>query len=98
MADTSEKSWIVDLVTIQMQDREDCTICEWVEELCAVPTGSEWTSLGFSVTDHCQSNKIRVVIDSSKGMRYRVTELSTLMDTAGGFGGGVTANTTGEGK
>ena len=79
-----------------MQDRENCAICDWVEELCAVPTSSEWTSLSLAVTDHCQSDKIGVVIDSSKGMRNRVSKLSTLMDTTRSFRGGVTTDTARE--
>lgn len=69
MANSCQDSWVVDLVSIQVQDRQNGAISDWIQELGAVPACRERASLGFSIADHCQRDEVRVVKHGSEGMR-----------------------------
>ena len=87
---------VVDLVAIEMEDWENSTITDGIEELIAVPARSERTSLSLAVTDHGQSDEIRMVEDSAESVSDGVTELTTLVETTRLFRCSMTANSTRE--
>lgn len=85
MTDSSQDRRVVDLVTIQMQDRQNGTISDGVQELGTMPACRKWTCLSFSVADYCQCDEVWVVEDGSEGMGDRVSKFTTLVDTARGL-------------
>lgn len=82
VADSGQDSGVVDLVSIQMENRENGAVSDWVQELGAVPASRKWTSLGFSIADHCQRDEVGVVEDGSKGMGDRISQFTTFVDTS----------------
>ena len=89
---------VIDLVAVQVQDRQHGPIRDRVEKLVAVPARGERTGLGFAVTHHDQSDQVRMVVDGPVGVRDAVAQLTPLVDAAGRFRSGVAANPAGERK
>jgi hypothetical protein len=87
--DSSKNSRVVNLVTIEVENRQDSTINNWVEELVAVPGSSKRTSFGFAITNHGESNQVRVIKDSAESVRDGITQLTTLVEGSGSFGSGM---------
>ena len=52
ISQTTEYGRIRDLVSVQMQNGKNSPVANGVQKLVRVPTGGEWTRLGFTVTDH----------------------------------------------
>src|SRR5215813_10661905 len=52
MTDASKERGVIDLVAIEVQDRQHGAVGDRVEELVAVPASGEGTSLGLPVTHH----------------------------------------------
>ena len=94
VADSREQSWVVDLVSVEMENWEDCTIADRVEEFGAVPTCGKRSSFGFTISDHCECDQIGVIEDSTEGMGYRVSELTTFVDTTWCLWGSVGADSS----
>lgn len=67
--DTGKDCRVVDLVTVEMEDRKDCSIVDGVEELVAVPAGGKWASLRLSVSDNGECDGFWVVKYGTKGVR-----------------------------
>ena len=75
-----------DLVTVEVQDRQDDAVGCRVHELVGLPRGGKRTGLGLSVAHHGHRQQARVVHDGAVGMAECVAELATLMDGAGRLG------------
>jgi hypothetical protein len=71
-----------DLVTVQVQDREDGAVGARVEELVRVPGGGERAGLGLAVADDAADEQVGVVECGPVGMGERVAELAALVDRA----------------
>ena len=89
---------VVDLVAVEVQDRQHRPVGDRVEELVAVPAGGQGPGLGLAVAHHHQSDQVRVVVDRPIGVREAVAEFAALVDAAGRFRGGVAADAAGEGE
>src|SRR5437762_9616403 len=98
VADAGEECWVIDLVAIEVQDRQHCSISDRIEELVAVPAGGERPGFGLPITDHYQSDKVWIVVDGSVRVRDAVTKFTAFVNAAGSFRSGVTANSTRERK
>jgi hypothetical protein len=68
MTDAGEDCGIIDLVAIQVKNREDRTVGDWVEEFGAVPARSKRACLGLTISDHCDGNEVGVIEDCAKGV------------------------------
>ena len=51
MANPRQKSWIIDLVAVQIQHRQNGTVPDGIEKLIDVPTSGQWTGFSFAITD-----------------------------------------------
>ena len=94
--DAGQERGVVDLVAVEVQDRQHRPVADRVEELVAVPARGERAGFGLAVPDHGQSDQVRVVEDRPVGVRDAVAQLAALVDAAGGFGGAVAADAAGE--
>jgi hypothetical protein len=92
MADAGEDGGVIDLVAVEMQDRQHRAVNYWIKELVAVPAGRERAGLGLTVTHHHKRDQVWMVIHRPVGVRDAVTELSAFVDAARGFGSRMTAN------
>ncbi len=83
VADASPDRRVVDLVAVQVQDRQNGTVADRVEELVDVPAGRERPGLRFAVADDRGDNQVGVVERRPAGVGQDVTEFAALMDRAG---------------
>src|SRR5262249_6957732 len=91
MTDASKERGVIDLVAIEVQDRQHGAVGDRVEKLVAVPASGEGTSLGLPVTHHNYGNKIRMIIDGAIGVRDAIAQFAALVDAAGRFGSAMAA-------
>ncbi len=82
VADASQNRRISDLVTVEMQDRQDGAIACRIHELVGVPGRGQRTGLCLAVADHTSHQQVRVVESSAVGVCQRVAELTPLVDGA----------------
>ena len=87
-----------DLVTVEVQDRQNDTVGCRVHELVGLPRGRERTGLGLAVAHHGHGQQARVVHDGAVGVAERVAELAALVDGAGRLGRKVARDATGIGE
>src|SRR5439155_1019103 len=80
---TSQKSWVIDLVAVQMQDREHRSIGDRIEKFVTMPARGERAGFSLAVTHHYQSDKVGVVVNGSVSVRHAVAQFTALMDASG---------------
>jgi hypothetical protein len=85
-ADAGQERGVVDLVAVEVQDRQHRPVADRVEELVAVPARGEGAGFGLAVPDHGEGDQVRVVEDRPVGVGDAVAQLAALVDAAGGFG------------
>src|SRR5919202_3084211 len=98
MTNSRQDCRVSNLVAIEVQDRQYCTIPYGVEELIGVPSCSEGTSFSFPISYDTANYQVRVIKGSPVSMRNRITQFTTFMDRARSFRGDVARNSTREGE
>jgi hypothetical protein len=96
VADPDQDRRIGDLISVEVQDRQDRTVTNRVEELVRVPGRRERPGLGLTITDHAGDHQVRVVQRGTVGVGQRVPEFAALVDRPGGLRGDVAGNSAGE--
>ena len=76
---------VVDLVPVEVQDRQDRAVADRVEELVDVPARRQRAGLGLAVADDRRDDQVRVVERGPAGVRQDVAEFAALVDRAGRF-------------
>ena len=89
---------IVDLVAVELQDRQHRAVPDRVQELVGMPGGGQRTGFGFPIANHYGDQQVGIVVRGAKGMRDAVAQLAALMNGPGCFRRAVTADAAGEGK
>ncbi|GCB44069.1 hypothetical protein SNL152K_1354 [Streptomyces sp. NL15-2K] len=87
-----------DLVAVQVQDRQDGTVVDGVEELVGVPGRGQRPGLRLAVTDDAGDHQVRAVEGGSVGVREGVAQFAALVDGAGRLGRHMARHAAGEGK
>ncbi len=93
-----EHRGIGDLVAVEVQDRQDRSVVDGVEELVGVPGGRQRSRLRLAVADDAGDHQAGVVEGGAVGVRERVAQFAALVDGAGRLGGDVAGHTAGEGE
>lgn len=96
--DTGKDGGVVDFVAVEMEDGQDGTVGDGVEEFVGVPARGQRTRLGFTITDNGQGDGVGMVEDGTKGMGDGVAEFTTFVNTPRCLWCHVAANTTGKGE
>jgi len=96
VGDAGEDGGVGDLVAVQVEDGEDGSVVDGVEELIGVPAGGQRPGLGFPVADDACGYQISVVEDCAVSMKERVTEFATFVNRAGCFRRDVAWNAAGK--
>ena len=96
MRDAREDGRVVDLVAVEMQDRQHCAIANRIEELVGMPRGGQRRGFRLAVADHHRHQQVRVVIGRTEGVRHAVAEFAAFVDRAGGFRRAMAADAAGE--
>src|SRR5947207_10229277 len=93
---TAEYGRIRDLVSVQVQNGKNSAVANGIQKLVRVPTGCEWTGLGFAVTDHAANQQAWVVKSCSVCVSNRVSQFTAFMNRAGRLRCDVAWNTSWE--
>ena len=75
VADAGQEGRVIDLVAVQVQDRQHRPVRDRVEELVAVPARGQRTRLRFPVTHHHERDQVRPIVDSPVSVRDAVAQL-----------------------
>jgi hypothetical protein len=94
--DAREDCRVVDLVAVELKDRQDCAVAHGAQELVGVPGGGERAGLRLAIAHHDRDQEVWVVKGGAEGVGKRVSELAALVNRARGFWGTVAANAAGE--
>src|SRR5579864_1018007 len=89
---------IVDLIAIQMEDREHSAIARRIQELVGVPGSRERTGFRLAIAHDCRNNQLWIVKGRATGMREDVAEFSAFVNRSRSFRRAVTPDSAGEGK
>src|SRR5919199_3816608 len=74
MTNSRQDCRVSNLVAIEVQDRQYCTIPYGVEELIGVPSCSEGPSFSFPISYDTANYQVRVIKGSPVSMRNRITQ------------------------
>jgi len=77
---------VVDLVAVEVKDRQDRAVADRVQELVGVPRGRQRSGLRFPVSHHHRDQQIRVVEGGAEGVGDAVAQLAALVDGARSLG------------
>ena len=80
VGNTSQDSWVSNLVTVEVQDWENDTIGQWVHELVGLPRSCKWAGLCLAVADNSDCQQGWVVQDSAVSVGQGVAQLAALVD------------------
>src|SRR4029077_10972691 len=69
---TSQDRRVINLVTIEMQDRQHRSVGDRIEKFVTMPARGERAGFSLAVTHHHQSDKIWVVVNGSVSVRDAV--------------------------
>ncbi len=94
--DAGQHGGVGDLVAVEVQDGQDGTVVDGVEELVGVPGAGERAGLRLAVADHAGDQQARVVEGGAVGVGEGVAEFAALVDRAGDLRGDVAGHAAGE--
>src|SRR5262245_29771299 len=98
MRDPRQDSGIVDLVSVQMQDRQNRAITDGIEEFVDMPRGCQRAGFRLAIANHGSHNQVWIIEGSATGMREHITQLTSFMNRARSFRRAVAPNAAGKGK
>src|SRR3974390_86867 len=98
MRDARENGGIVNLIAVELQDRQHRAVPDRVEELVGMPCRSQRAGFGFPITNHYGDQEVGIVVRGAKSVRDAVAQLTALMNRTRSFRRAMTANAAGEGK
>ena len=87
---------IVDLVAVQMEDRQHRAVAHRVEKLVDVPRGRQRSGLRFAVAHDRRDDQLRIVESRAAGVRQDVSQLAAFVDRARRLRRAMAANAAGE--
>ena len=98
VGDAGEEGGVGELEAVEMEDGQYRTVCDGVEELIGVPGGGQGGGLRLAVSHHAGGDQAGVVHDRPEGVGQGIAQLAPLVDGAGGVGGGLAGDPSGEGE
>jgi hypothetical protein len=98
VADARQKSGIVNLVSVQMQDGQHRTIANGIQEFADVPRSGQRSGFGLAVANHRRDDQLWIVERCAAGMRKHVSQFASFVNRTGSFWRAVAPNAAGEGK
>ena len=96
VTDARQHRGIVDLVAIQMEDRQDGAIANGAQKLIDVPGSRQGSRFRFAVADHCRHDQFRIIERRPASVREHIPKLSSLMNRARRFRRAVAPNASGK--
>ena len=81
--DAGEDCRVADLEAVEVQDRQNRSVRDRIEEFVGLPGGRQGARFGFAVADDAGDDEPRVVECGAKGVAQRISEFAALVDGAG---------------
>lgn len=75
---TCKNCRVRNLVSVKMQDRNNCALGCGIQEFVRMPACRKRTCFSFSVSDNAGDNQVRVIESRAESVRYRISELAAL--------------------
>ena len=98
MLNAGEHRRIANLVAIEMQDGQDRSVSNRVEELVGLPSRGQRPRFGLAIADDTGDGETGIVEDGSEGMAQRVAQLAAFVDRSWTLRRGMAGNATGKRK
>ena len=98
VGDAREQSRVVDLVAVQVEDRQHGAVAHGIEELVGVPRRGQGARLGLAVSDHHRDEEVGVVERRAEGVGQAVAELAPLVNRSRRLRRAVAADPAREGE
>ena len=89
---------IVDLVAVEMKDRQHGAVANRVQKFVDVPGSGQRSGFGLAVADDGRDDQVGIVEGRAAGVRQHVAEFAAFMNRARRFGSAVTADAARKGK
>ena len=96
LGNTCKDGRVIDLESVEVQNRKHCAVRYGVEELIGMPCGRKRSRLSLAVTDDDCRNQIGVIKHGAVGMRNGISELAAFVDGTGRLRRYVRGDTAGE--
>jgi len=80
MADAGQQGRVVDLVAIEVEDRQHRAVPGGVQEFVDMPGGSQRAGFRLAIADHGGDDQFRVVERRPAGMREHIAQFTAFMD------------------
>ena len=96
--DAGEDGGIGDLVAVEVEDGEDGSVVDGVEELVGVPGGGHGACFGLSIAYDDGDDEIRIVECGTESVGEAVSELASLVDRPWSLRSAVASDAAGEGE
>ena len=98
VGDAGEDGGVVDLKAVEVEDGQHGAVADGVEELVGLPGRGQWAGLGLAVAHHAGGDQVGVVQYGAKGVGQGVSQLTALVDRAGGLRRHMAGDAAGEGE
>ena len=98
MADAGEQGGVVDLVAVEIEDRQHRAIAAGIEKLVDVPGSGQGSGFRLAIPYDCRNDQVRVIEGRAAGMREHIAQFTAFVDGPGGFRRAVAANAAREGE
>src|SRR6266516_2032104 len=83
VTDAGQKRWVIDFVTVEVQDRQHRTIGNWVEKFIAMPARGKRPRFRLAVAHHDESYQIGIALTRPVARRDTMPKPAPLMDAPG---------------
>src|SRR5579871_5192209 len=93
-----EDGRVGNLVAVEMQDRQDRAVGDWIEELVGMPRRGERPGFRLAIADDAGNEEIGIVEHRSERMAEGIAQLPALVDGAGALRRRMAGNSTGKRK
>ena len=78
--DSRQQGRIVDLVSVEVQDRKNGAVARWVKKFVDMPGSGKRTSLGFTVADDRSHDQFRIIECGTAGVRENISEFAAFVN------------------
>ena len=78
--DPVQDGGIADFVTIQVEDRQHGSICDWVQEFVRLPSRRQRACFCFTITHDTGHNQVWIIKRGSERMTQRVSQLASFVN------------------
>ena len=92
----ASKSGIVDLVAVQVKDRQHRAVANRVQELADVPGSRQRPGLRFAVAYYCGDDQLGIVECRAAGMGKHIAQFAPFVNRTGSFRRAVAADAAGK--